>query len=102
MRCQLSSHLLDYLASLSPLRSPLYPLAGCAPPSSPTDPAWTSSCQDQARLSVRRLFTCSRTVTIKSFTWMWMCLDKINLFLLLHFLFQAEIVISVDAQSDLI
>ena len=37
-------------------------LAGCAPPSSPTDPAWTSSCQDQARLSVRRLFTCSRYI----------------------------------------
>merc|ERR1712156_1037273 len=86
MRCQPFSHLLDYLASLSPLRSPLYPLAGCVPPSSPTNPAWTSSCQDQARLSVRRLFTCLRTVTIKSF--IWMCLDNTSLFLLLHFLFQ--------------
>ena len=43
-----------------------------------------------------------RTVTIKSFTWMWMCLDKTSLFLHLHFLFQAEIVISVDYQLDLI
>ena len=41
-----------------------------------------------------------RTMTIKSF--IWMSLDKTSLFLLLHFLFQAEIVISVDSQSDLI
>ena len=41
-----------------------------------------------------------RTVTIKSFTWM--SLDKTSLFLLLHFLFQAENVMSVDSQLDLI